>query len=84
MPWLASLMQRLVFETEVSDKTGLTGVYDFSFEFAPLSPAMPASGESSAAPSLFTAIQSIGLKLEARKGPMKFLIVDHADKLTEH
>ncbi len=66
---------RLILHTDVADKTGLTGLYDFSFEFAPVR-LSTAGGETPDAPSLFSAIQSAGLKLEARKAPMKFLIVD--------
>jgi uncharacterized protein (TIGR03435 family) len=40
--------------------------------------------DPSAAPSLFAAIQDLGLKLEARKAPMKVLVVDHAEKLPEN
>ena len=82
MPWLASLVQRLILHTDVADKTGLTGLYDFSFEFAPVR-LSTAGGETPDAPSLFSAIQSAGLKLEARKAPMKFLIVDRVDKLSD-
>ena len=84
MPWLASLLARFIFETEVNDKTGLTGAYDFKLEFAPMGPLAPANGDPSDAPSLFSAIQGVGLKLEARKAPMKFLIVDHVEKLKEN
>jgi uncharacterized protein (TIGR03435 family) len=31
--------------------------------------------------SLFTSIQSLGLKLEPRKSPMTFIVVDHVEKL---
>jgi len=83
MPWLANLLARLVFETDVFGKTGLTGAYDFKLEFAPIGPNSPAESDPSGSPSLFSAVQSFGLKLDARKAPMKFLIVDHVDKLSE-
>ena len=31
--------------------------------------------------SLFTAMQSLGLKLESRKSPMTFIVVDHVEKM---
>jgi uncharacterized protein (TIGR03435 family) len=84
MPWLTHLLTEFILETEVFDKTGLTGVYDFKFEFAPIGPAAPPESDSSPTPSLFAAIQSLGLKLEARKAPIQFLIVDHVEKLSEN
>jgi uncharacterized protein (TIGR03435 family) len=84
MPWLTHLLTQFIFETEVFDKTGLTGVYDFKFDFAPIGSATPPDTDPSSSPSLFTAIQSLGLKLEARKSPLKFLIVDHIEKLSEN
>jgi uncharacterized protein (TIGR03435 family) len=59
----------------VVDHTGLTAHYDVSVEYAP-----DLNGDS-ALPSLFTALQeTLGLKLEAQKVPVDFLIVDHIDR----
>jgi len=82
MPWLASLLSRMIFETDVFDKTGLTGLYTFNVDFAPMGRFAPvnADAEPPAAPSLFEAIQSAGLKLETRKGEVKVLVIDHAEK----
>lgn len=58
----------------VLDQTGLTGNYDFRFEYSDDS----TTGD---APALMTAFQdATGLKLNATKGPVEFLVVDHADK----
>ena len=75
----------------VIDQTGLKGSYDFELAFAPEPPpsAIPSAGDSpvpSAAdpigPSLFAAVQSqLGLKLEAKRGPVEVIVIDHAEKV---
>jgi uncharacterized protein (TIGR03435 family) len=62
-------------QIEVDDATGLTGKYDLKFEWTP-EPRPP----DATAPSLFTAFQEAGLKLESIKGPVKVLVVDHAER----
>jgi uncharacterized protein (TIGR03435 family) len=58
----------------VQDHTGLTGAFDFKLEWQPEN--MPATG----APSLFTALQEqLGLRLEARKGPVEVLVIDRIE-----
>jgi uncharacterized protein (TIGR03435 family) len=66
-------------QIEVDDATGLTGKYDLKFEWAP-DPSLP----DDTAPSLFTAIQEFGLKLESIKGPVKVLVIDHVEKPSEN
>jgi uncharacterized protein (TIGR03435 family) len=59
----------------VLDKTALTGSFDFKVEYA------EDETQSGAAASLFRAIQDqLGLKLEAQKGSVDVLVVDHAAK----
>jgi uncharacterized protein (TIGR03435 family) len=72
---------------KVVDKTGLTGQYDFTLQWSP----DETTGESAAAtgatqlPSLFTAVQEqLGLKLEAAKGPVETIVVDHVEMSTEN
>ena len=63
----------------VEDRTGLTGKYDFQVDFTPDGGAC--EGASADLPSLFAALQgTLGLKLEATKGPMEMVVVDHAEK----
>jgi len=70
----------------VQDQTGLKGVFDFTLKWEPdtLSTAAdggPAAAEARTGPSLFTAIQEqLGLKLEARKGTVEVLVIDHIEK----
>jgi uncharacterized protein (TIGR03435 family) len=71
----------------VVDKTGLSGRYDFSLEYARdrvgrgvLEGREPAP-DTDGLPSIFTAVrEQLGLKLEPEKGPVEFIIVDHAEK----
>jgi uncharacterized protein (TIGR03435 family) len=75
----------------VTDATGLTGKYDYTIFWsaratrglmtaAPAEGALPAAAEPDG-PSLFVALQDqLGLKLEARKGPVQVLVVDHVDR----
>ncbi|SPE40919.1 conserved hypothetical protein [Candidatus Sulfopaludibacter sp. SbA3] len=61
----------------VVDQTGLSGTYDFQLTWTPDNPC-PAPTDG---PSLFTAVQEqIGLKLEATKGPVEIVVIDHVEK----
>lgn len=70
----------------VIDKTGLTGFYDYTLDYRPqetnvthLGPVPPPS--DSDAPDLITAVEEqLGLKLEAKKGPVEIIVVDSGDK----
>jgi uncharacterized protein (TIGR03435 family) len=73
----------------VTDLTGLTGKYDIALYWMESSPRVGASPSVSSAPEadldsgppLEKAIQDqLGLRLEARKGPVDFLVVDHIEK----
>ena len=72
----------------VVDKTGLTGTYDIEFETERGSPAGPPVQSGPAATpreglSLFTAVQEqLGLKLEAERGPVQVLVIDHVEPPT--
>jgi uncharacterized protein (TIGR03435 family) len=80
----------------VSDKTGITGLFNFHLEFTP-DPNMPgqalpggrgnagnpAPPPIDAGPTLFAALQEqIGVKLSSDKGPVSFLVIDHVQKPT--
>jgi len=79
----------------VVDKTGLTGLYDFTLKFAyegrmpgllgpsgqpPGAPAPPVDQD---APSLSAALQEqLGLKLENARGPVEVVVIDKFEKPT--
>jgi uncharacterized protein (TIGR03435 family) len=68
----------------VSDETGLPGVYDVEITFAPegsLPPDAPPSDPD--APSIFTALrEQLGLRLEARRGPVEVMVIDGIERPT--
>jgi len=68
----------------VVDQTNLTGAYHVAFEYAKHESAAGRATGVTAAPSVFTAIQKLGLKLEAGKGPRQFLVFDHAERPSEN
>jgi len=64
----------------VSDKTGLTGLYDFTLEYSDDPLVTPDALE----PSLKDALrEQLGLKLESSKGPVQVLVVDHVERPSE-
>jgi uncharacterized protein (TIGR03435 family) len=70
----------------VVDKTGLTGAYNFSLEFAYEQGASAAAAEDSgpSRPTIFTALQEqLGLKLEPARGPVSMMVVDHIERPAE-
>jgi uncharacterized protein (TIGR03435 family) len=86
---LADLAGSLVsqFWSPVLDETGLSGEYDFTLDFAPDENWQtrvgwrPASSVPDETPVLATAIsEQLGLKLASRRGPVKVLVVDSADR----
>jgi uncharacterized protein (TIGR03435 family) len=62
----------------VIDKTNVVGQFDFELEWA--APDVP----SDTGPSIFTAMQEqLGLRLEAARGPVDVLVIDHIERPTE-
>ena len=71
----------------VVDKTGLTGAFDFTLEYAGRfqstlsAPPLP-EGEVDTAPLLFDAIrQQLGLQVDEKKEKLPVLVVDHLDRV---
>jgi uncharacterized protein (TIGR03435 family) len=66
----------------VLNKTGLTGVFNFTLEWSPEGKSTDGAGELPVGPSLFTAIpEQLGLRLESRKTPIEILVIDRAEKV---
>jgi uncharacterized protein (TIGR03435 family) len=63
----------------VIDKTGLGGFYDFDIAW---SPDDLASSADAGSPSIFNAVQRLGLKLEAATVPFDTIVIDHAERPT--
>jgi uncharacterized protein (TIGR03435 family) len=65
----------------IANKTGLTGKYDFTFEFEG-SIGLGPDADAVAGQSLFTALQEqLGLRLEAKKDLLDVLVIDHIEKV---
>jgi uncharacterized protein (TIGR03435 family) len=77
---VTSVLSAMV-EAPVIDRTGLTGIYNYTLQFGrDWSARNPESW-----PSIFTAAQEqLGLKLEAVHKPVPNLVVDHITKPTEN
>ena len=62
----------------VIDKTGLTGMYDLHLKWAQ---DLTTDSNADALPPIFTALQEqLGLRLQADKGPVETLVVDHIER----
>src|SRR5207248_10849508 len=78
----------------VIDQTGFSGIFDINLEFrrddttdfarragmVPPAEALPADTSS---PSIFSAVQHLGLRLQSTKGPVEVLVIDHVEKPSE-
>jgi uncharacterized protein (TIGR03435 family) len=81
----------------VYDKTGLTGTYDIKLEWTPDENENPmlkphtdgneggTAPVAEAGPSLSDALQEkLGLKLQAAKGPVEIVVIDHIEKASDN
>ena len=70
---MEALAHRLSLDLDrpVFDKTGIAGAFRIKLEWA-------REGEG---PSIFAAVQQVGLKLETSKAPVEILVIDHAEKI---
>jgi uncharacterized protein (TIGR03435 family) len=88
MTQFASMLQRAVVNRPVLDKTNLSAKYDFDLEWTrdetqfggiPL-----AVVDTPPKPDLFTALQQLGLRLQASRGPVDVVFIDRADRPSEN
>jgi uncharacterized protein (TIGR03435 family) len=88
MQMLATVLSRFLREP-ILDETGLKGSYEVKLKWSPERPQTgnAAGGHPAAAPvddagpSIFSAVQTLGLQLESRKGKLDVLVIDHADQV---
>jgi uncharacterized protein (TIGR03435 family) len=81
MLMLATLIARFELRgATVLDETGLKGLYGVNLQWTP-GADVNANPDGAAGPSLFTALQEqLGLRLEAKKGPVEVMVIDRAEK----
>jgi uncharacterized protein (TIGR03435 family) len=74
-------------DRQVIDSTELKGTYDFQLEMGPRrrersDPAIAgASTPLDDGPTIFEAMNQLGLKLEARNRPMPVIVIDHVERV---
>ena len=70
-----------MIKAPIVDKTGLTGVYNFTLQFG----GEWSANDPDSFPSIFTAVQEqLGLKLEAAREAVPNIVIDHITKPTEN
>jgi uncharacterized protein (TIGR03435 family) len=87
MPDFAWALSRMagIGDRVVVDNTGLKGNYDFELIFGRYDLPPAAADTRPDAPEVFTALQEqLGLKLESKKAPVEFLVVDHVEPPTQN
>jgi uncharacterized protein (TIGR03435 family) len=70
----------------VVNRTGLEGAFNLKLEWSPEADkaVKPGQAPPDNGPSLFTALQGLGLRLQARKTPLDVLVIDHAERPSEN
>jgi uncharacterized protein (TIGR03435 family) len=69
----------------IVDRTGLTGMIDFTLEFARPQLGQSGTPPDESLPSFATALQEqLGLKLESQTGPVDSLVIDHVEEPSEN
>jgi len=90
MGYLAFILSRNM-DRGVIDQTGLPARYDVNLRYLPDGWSHPQTPDGTPVPvsadcsDIFTALpKQLGLRLEAGKGPVEFLVVEHVEKPTEN
>jgi bla regulator protein blaR1 len=75
----------------VVDRTGLSGDFDIELDMSaefgppPPPPGVPDAFDRTSAPSIFTTVQEqLGLRLDARRGPVDVMVIDRAERLVQN
>jgi bla regulator protein blaR1 len=90
----------LILDRPVVDRTGVAGRFEIHLTFSPdptrramtffaspMTPedlAAPAAPDDPTRPTVFPAVEQLGLKLTAAKGPIEFLVIDHIERPGEN
>ncbi len=62
----------------VLDRTGVRGEFDFNLQWS------PEQAPDSGSPSIFTALQPLGLRLISTKGPVEIVVIDYVEKPSDN
>ena len=78
-----AMLQRATLDRPTVNRTGLTGKYDFTLDWAPdetqYGGEVPKAADDAPSPPLFTAVQEqLGLKLQATRGMVSAMVVETA------
>jgi uncharacterized protein (TIGR03435 family) len=84
----------MFMDRPVINKTGTPGLFDFQMVYAPDETSSPGyrngrgisdqPTDDPPAPSIFTALQDLGLKLEPARGPAEFPVIDSVERPSEN
>jgi uncharacterized protein (TIGR03435 family) len=85
--WMGASPQLCSIDRHVTDETGLTGPFDFVWEFTLAIPGQDSTGATRQldpdGPSCIEALkQQLGLKLIPKTGPWDVFVVDHVEEPT--
>jgi uncharacterized protein (TIGR03435 family) len=85
LPWSMIVMELSgIVERPVIDQTGLKGAWHFALRYTTADGAPAARGVQPATepePSIFTALrEQVGLRLDAGKGPVDYLVIDSVER----
>lgn len=86
--WLAQALSGSM-DRHIVDKTGVTDVFRIHLEYLPdentprflnAAPAVEPAGDIPPSPSIFTALEQMGLKLVPDKGPQGYILIDRVER----
>jgi uncharacterized protein (TIGR03435 family) len=85
----STLAQMGDLDRPVVDRTGLSGAFDFVFEWAPqrdtlAAPGLNAQVDDPGQTFVEDLKEPLGLKLESQKGMVEVLVIDHIEKPLEN